>query len=96
MKLGLLGTIIGFIMMLAPIAGLDPNDRGAIRSSMNLMSDGMAVAMYTTLAGLVGSILVRIQYYMLDDATAKLFAYAVSLTEVRVVSILEDQPGAAK
>jgi hypothetical protein len=35
---------------------------------MNLMSDGMAVAMYTTLAGLVGSILVRIQYYMLDDA----------------------------
>jgi hypothetical protein len=96
MKLGLLGTIIGFIMMLAPIGGFDPNDRGAIRSSMNLMSDGMAVAMYTTLAGLVGSILVRIQYYMLDDATAKLFAYAVSLTEVRVVSILEDQPGAAE
>jgi hypothetical protein len=96
MKLGLLGTIIGFIMMLAPIAGLDPGDRGAIRSSMNLMSDGMAVAMYTTLAGLVGSILVKIQYYMLDDATAKLFAYAVALTEVRVVSILEAQPGAAE
>jgi hypothetical protein len=96
MKLGLLGTIIGFIMMLAPIAGLDPGDRGAIRSSMNLMSDGMAVAMYTTLAGLVGSILVKIQYYMLDDATAKLFAYAVSLTEVRVVSVLEAQPGAAE
>ena len=96
MKLGLLGTIIGFIMMLAPIAGLDPSDRGTIRSSMSLMSDGMAVAMYTTLAGLVGSILVRIQYYMLDDATAKLFAYAVGLTEVHVVSILEDQPGAAE
>ena len=96
MKLGLLGTIIGFIMMLAPIAGLDPSDRGAIKSSMSLMSDGMAVAMYTTLAGLVGSILVRIQYYMLDDATAKLFAYAVGLTEVRVVSVLEDQPGAAE
>lgn len=96
MKLGLLGTVIGFIMMLAPIAGLDPGDRSAIRSSMNLMSDGMAVAMYTTLTGLVGSILIRIQYYMLDDATAKLFAYAVSLTEVRVVSILEAQPGAAE
>jgi len=96
MKLGLLGTIIGFIMMLAPIAGLDPGDRGTIRSSMNLMSDGMAVAMYTTLAGLVGSILVRIQYYMLDDATAKLFAFAVGLTEVRVVSILENRPEAAE
>lgn len=96
MKLGLLGTIIGFIMMLAPIAGMDPGDRSTIRSSMNLMSDGMAVAMYTTLAGLVGSILVRIQYYMLDDATAKLFAYAVGLTEVRVVSVLEDGPEAAE
>ncbi|MEO8319222.1 MAG: MotA/TolQ/ExbB proton channel family protein [Bradyrhizobium sp.] len=96
MKLGLLGTIIGFIMMLAPIAGMDPGDRSTIRSSMNLMSDGMAVAMYTTLAGLVGSILVRIQYYMLDDATAKLFAYAVGLTEVRVVSVLEDRPEAAE
>jgi hypothetical protein len=96
MKLGLLGTIIGFIMMLAPVAGLDPNDRATMRSSMNMMSDGMAVAMYTTLAGLVGSILVRIQYYMLEDATAKLFAYAVSLTEVRVVSVLEDRPGAAE
>ena len=41
-----------------------------MKSSMGLMSDGMAVAMYTTLAGLVGSILVRIQYYMLDAATA--------------------------
>ena len=40
-KLGLLGTLIGFIMMLAPIAGLDPGDRGTIRP-MNLMSDGMA------------------------------------------------------
>src|SRR5205085_3178949 len=96
MKLGLLGTIIGFIMMLAPIAGMDPGDRSTIRSSMNLMSDGMAVAMYTTLAGLVGSILVRIQYYMLDDATAKLFAYIVGLTEVRVVSVLEDRLGAAE
>jgi hypothetical protein len=96
MKLGLLGTIIGFIMMLAPIAGLDTGDRSAIKSSMNVMSGGMAVAMYTTLAGLVGSILIRIQYYMLEDATAKLFAYAVGLTEVRVISILEQQPEAAE
>jgi MotA/TolQ/ExbB proton channel family len=91
MKLGLTGTIIGFIMMLAPIGGLDTEDRGAIRSSMSLMSDGMAVAMYTTLVGLVGSILVRIQYYMLEDATAKLFADAINLVEVHVVSALERQ-----
>ena len=91
-----LGNMVWYRRREAGFMLLDRDDRGAIRSSMNLMSDGMAVAMYTTLAGLVGSILVKIQYYMLDDATAKLFAYAVSLTEVRVVSILEAQPGAAE
>ena len=92
MKLGLLGTIVGFILMLAPIAGLDAADRASVKGSMGLMSDGMAVAMYTTLTGLVGSILVQTQYYMLDAATAKLFALATDLTEVFVVSVLERGP----
>jgi hypothetical protein len=89
MKLGLLGTIVGFIIMLAPIAGLDAADKAAMKSSMGLMSDGMAVAMYTTLAGLVGSILIRIQYYMLDGATQRVFSDAVTLTETRVTPALE-------
>jgi hypothetical protein len=89
MKLGLLGTIVGFIMMLAPIAGLDAADRVSVKSSMGLMSDGMAVAMYTTLTGLIGSILVQTQYYMLDKATQRLFGLATNLTEVFVVSVLE-------
>jgi len=94
-KLGLLGTIIGFILMLAPIAGLDAADRGSVKSSMGLMSDGMAVAMYTTLSGLIGSILLQTQYYMLDESTAKLFGLATDLTEVFVVSVLERDPPAA-
>ncbi len=93
MKLGLLGTIIGFIMMLAPIAGLDAGDRGSIKTSMGLMSDGMAVAMYTTLTGLIGSILVKMHYTMLDGATARLFALATDITEVFVVSVLERENG---
>jgi len=89
MKLGLLGTIIGFIIMLAPIATMDAADKVAMKSSMGLMSDGMAVAMYTTLAGLVGSILVKIQYYMLDAATQRVFSDAVTLTETHVTPVLE-------
>ncbi len=89
MKLGLLGTIIGFIIMLAPIAGLDVGDHTLLKSSMGLMGDGMAVAMYTTLAGLVGSILLKVQYYMLDAATARVFSHAVRLTETHVVPALE-------
>jgi len=92
MKLGLLGTIVGFIMMLGPIAGLDTGNQGALKSSMSLMSDGMAVAMYTTLAGLAGSILLKIQYYMLEGATSSLFSLAVEITEVHVVSQLDAQP----
>jgi MotA/TolQ/ExbB proton channel family len=95
MKLGLLGTIIGFILMLAPIAGLDAADRASVKSSMGLMSDGMAVAMYTTLTGLIGSVLVQTQYYMLDEATAKLFGLATDVTEVFVVSVLEREPPAS-
>ncbi len=59
---------------------------------MGLMSDGMAVAMYTTLTGLIGSMLVQTQYYMLDEATAKVFGLATDLTEVFVVSVLEQEP----
>jgi hypothetical protein len=92
MKLGLLGTIIGFIIMLAPIATLDAADKAAMKTSMGLMSDGMAVAMYTTLAGLIGSILVRIQYYMLDAATQRVFSDAVMLTETHVTPVLESRP----
>jgi hypothetical protein len=45
--------------------------------------------MYTTLAGLIGSILVRIQYYMLDSATQRVFSDAVMLTETHVTPALE-------
>jgi biopolymer transport protein ExbB/TolQ len=94
MKLGLLGTIVGFILMLAPIAGLDAADRASIKSSMGLMSDGMAVAMYTTLSGLIGAVLLQTQYFLLDQSTSKVFALATDLTEVFVVSVLErDQNG---
>ena len=89
MKLGLLGTIVGFIIMLAPIAGLDASDKAGMRASMGVMSDGMAVAMYTTLAGLVGSILIKIQYTMLEAATQRLFSDTVTLTETRVTPALE-------
>jgi hypothetical protein len=89
LKLGLLGTIVGFILMLLPLATLENFDAASMKSSMKVMSGGMAVAMYTTLAGLVGSILVKAQYYILDNASAYLFDVTTDLTEVFVVSTLE-------
>jgi biopolymer transport protein ExbB/TolQ len=93
LKLGLLGTIVGFILMLIPIGGLDTFDAATMKSSMRLMGDGMAVAMYTTLAGLIGSILIKAQYYILDDSIGYLFGVTTNLTEVFVVSTLERDGG---
>ena len=76
--------------------GLDAADRASVKSSMGLMSDGMAVAMYTTLSGLIGSILVQTQHYLLDEATAKVFGLATDLTEVFVVSVLEREQEQSK
>jgi hypothetical protein len=88
MRLGLLGTIIGFILMLGPVAGLDADDAAAVRAGMSVMGDGMAVAMYTTLAGLIGSILVRAQAYMLELAAAAAFWDAVRWSETRLIPAL--------
>jgi hypothetical protein len=88
MKLGLFGTIVGFIIMLAPMASLDPENTTAVKTSMGLMSEGMAVAMYTTLTGLVGSLLVKLQYLIVDSAASRIFTSAVELTEVHVTPSL--------
>ena len=72
LKLGLTGTVIGFILMLLPIGEIEQFDPSLMQQLLAAMSGGMAVALYTTLAGLVTSTLLKIQYYLLDSALAKL------------------------
>lgn len=91
MKLGLLGTIVGFIIMLAPMTSLDPENTTAVRTSMGIMSEGMAVAMYTTLTGLVASLLVKLQYLIVDSSASRIFTSAVALTEVHVTPSLHQR-----
>ncbi|HCD16892.1 MAG TPA: hypothetical protein DEQ83_04540 [Rhodobiaceae bacterium] len=68
LKLGLLGTIIGFILMLAPISKLSGYDAASLQAALGEMSAGMAVALYTTLTGLVANLLLRLQFQILSDA----------------------------
>ena len=65
LKLGLLGTIIGFILMLKPIADLNSTSPEDLKIALSSMSSGMAVALYTTLTGLIVSTLLRIQFHFL-------------------------------
>ena len=65
-KLGLLGTVIGFVIMLQSVADLSDLDLSAIKDLMQQMTQGMGVAMNTTLMGLGCSILLSVQVLMLD------------------------------
>jgi MotA/TolQ/ExbB proton channel family len=89
LKLGLLGTIVGFIYMLVPLNDLTDFSVGAMRGVLTSMSTGMGIALYTTLAGLVAAILIKIQYYFVDDSTAGLFGMTTELTEIYVVPVLD-------
>lgn len=89
LSLGLLGTVIGFIFMLGPISGLDASDQSAIKAALAAMSGGMAVALYTTMAGLIGGMLLKVQGFLLDRAVEELLRGTTRLTEVHVLPAIE-------
>jgi len=79
LRLGLLGTIFGFILMLLPVSEIQAFEPALMQQLLASMSGGMAVALYTTMAGLVTSTLLRYQYHILDTAAVNL-ANAVAVT----------------
>ena len=67
--LGMLGTVIGFLMMLGPtFGGLDAGNVAAMQSALGHMAAGMAVALTTTLVGLACSMVLQLQLVNLDLA----------------------------
>ncbi len=67
MKLGIVGTVIGFIIMLNSVASIDEIDLSKMNNLILNMSLGMQVALYTTLTGLLGSLLLSIQYNFIEQ-----------------------------
>jgi hypothetical protein len=84
LRLGLLGTVVGFILMLAPVAQMESFDPVGARSLLQDMSGGMAVALYTTLCGLVTSILLKLQYQVLDTSAQDFLNRLAVLTDVHL------------
>ena len=71
LKLGLTGTVIGFILMLLPIGEIKDFDPEILQKLLSTMSGGMAVALYTTLTGLVNSMILKFQYFVLDSSLSQ-------------------------
>jgi hypothetical protein len=86
LKLGLLGTIIGFILMLLPVAEIKEFEANLMQQLLGRMSEGMAVALYTTLAGLVTSTLLKLQYQILDSSAARLVTRVAELSELKLAT----------
>ncbi|MCB1684070.1 MAG: MotA/TolQ/ExbB proton channel family protein [Pseudomonadales bacterium] len=84
LKLGLLGTIVGFILMLMPMGEIREFDPSLMQRLLSSMSGGMAVALYTTLAGLITSTLLKMQYHLLDASAAELVTRLAVLVDVRL------------
>ncbi len=84
LKLGLLGTIVGFILMLLPVGEIEQFDPSLMQQLLSSMSGGMAVALYTTLAGLITSTLLKLQYHILDASAAELATRLTVLTDVHL------------
>lgn len=78
-RLGLLGTIIGFIIILGslvkgPLPGADE-----IQKLLIVIGGGMGTALYTTLAGLIAASLLTVQYMVLSRSVEHLLGVMIRL-----------------
>lgn len=89
LRLALLGTAVGFILMLVPIAALTSFESDTLRSALGGMTSGMSIALNVTVAGIASALLLKLEYYLLDNSIGQLFETITETTEIHVVSALE-------
>ena len=87
-RLGLIGTIIGFILMLQSfVSGPNPSAEN-IQELLITMSSGMGTALYTTFAGLIASMLLGIQQILLHKNVEQIIAALIRLSDRSSISKL--------
>ncbi len=79
--LGLIGTVIGFIIALSGVDPEQASDVNAVTPMVSTLIDGMSTALYTTLVGAVLNIWLLVNYHLLAGGTVKLIASLVELGE---------------
>jgi hypothetical protein len=77
LKLGLLGTVVGFIIMTLNVSASTSFDASQAQIILKAMTRGMGVALYTTLIGLIGNIVLGWQLHRLDRAADWVVAHTV-------------------
>jgi hypothetical protein len=73
-KLGLLGTVVGFIVMATQIGQVPSFELDQVQTLLKQMTTGMAIALYTTLVGLIANLWLGLQLMLLDRLADRLAA----------------------
>ena len=79
--LGLIGTVIGFMIALSGVNPEDAADISAIGPMVSTLISGMSVALSTTLVGAVLNIWLMVNYRLLESGTLRLLTGIVELGE---------------
>ncbi|MYB33903.1 MAG: MotA/TolQ/ExbB proton channel family protein [Gammaproteobacteria bacterium] len=79
-RLGLVGTVIGFIIMLGSVYDLEGDDVSVLQDLMSSMGGGMQVALYTTLTGISLSLVLGIYCKYLDSGADELVSRVIQHT----------------
>ena len=67
LSLGMIGTVIGFMVMLAGFIDVDFSDFDSVQSLITKLSAGMSTSLSTTLVGLISSVILKLQFFNLES-----------------------------
>jgi len=68
LALGMIGTVTGFLLMLSgAFANIDLANTATIQTALSQMALGMSTALYTTLVGLICSLILKIQLVNVEN-----------------------------
>lgn len=79
-KLGLLGTVIGFLVMLTALVGSSQLELSAMQSILRDMASGMGIKIIATVVGLLCNIVLALQWLLLDRCAEKVMSAALYLS----------------
>jgi hypothetical protein len=69
LALGMVGTVTGFLLMLGTaFSNIDVTNSASLQKALEFMAVGMSTALYTTLVGLICSLIIKVQLVNLEVA----------------------------
>jgi hypothetical protein len=87
--LGLVGTVIGFIIALSGVTAEGAGDVNSVRPMISTLVSGMSVALYTTLVGALLGLWLTVNYRILATGTATLYSEILTRKWKNLTTIAE-------